>query len=42
MHYNNKTQMFPSSIIAGMFNFAAADFFEVKAEAERETVKVSF
>jgi LemA protein len=34
--------MFPSSIIAGMFNFAAAQMFEVKNEVEREAVKVSF
>lgn len=42
MEYNNKREMFPSSIIAGMFNFAAAQMFEVKNEAEREAVKVSF
>ncbi|HWB05531.1 MAG TPA: LemA family protein [Verrucomicrobiales bacterium] len=42
MDYNNKREMFPSSIIAGMFNFAAAQMFEVKSEAEREAVKVSF
>jgi LemA protein len=42
MDYNNKREMFPSSIIAGMFNFTAAQMFEVKNEAEREGVKVSF
>ncbi|HEX2748049.1 MAG TPA: LemA family protein [Verrucomicrobiales bacterium] len=42
MDYNNKREMFPSSIIAGMFNFAAAQMFEVKNEVEREAVKVSF
>jgi LemA protein len=42
MDYNNKREMFPSSIIAGMFNFAAAQMFEVKNETEREAVKVSF
>ena len=40
--YNNKREMFPGSIIAGMFNFAAAQLFEVKNETEREAVKVSF
>lgn len=42
MHYNNKREMFPSSIIAGMFNFAAATLFETKSEAERENVEVKF
>ncbi len=42
MDYNNRREMFPSSIIAGMFNFTAAQMFEVKNEAEREAVKVSF
>ena len=42
MHYNNKTEMFPSSIIAGMFNFGQATLFEVSDDAEREVVKVSF
>ncbi len=42
MEYNNKREMFPSSVIAGMFNFTAAQMFEVKNEVEREAVKVSF
>ena len=42
MDYNNRREMFPSSIIAGMFNFTAAQMFEVKNETEREAVKVSF
>lgn len=42
MNYNNKREMFPSSIIAGMFNFTEATLFEVKSDAERENVKVSF
>jgi LemA protein len=40
--YNNKIQMFPSSIIAGMFGFILSEFFEVKVEAERTAPKVSF
>ena len=40
--YNNKTQMFPSNIIAGMFNFTQRDFFEIENAAEREAPKVSF
>lgn len=42
MRYNNKREMFPSNIIAGMFSFAAAMLFEVEDEKEREAVKVSF
>jgi LemA protein len=42
MNYNNKREMFPSSIIAGMFNFTEATLFEVKDDKEREAIKVSF
>ncbi len=42
LKYNNKTQMFPSNVIAGMTGFKAGEFFEVKNEVEREAVKVSF
>ena len=42
LRYNNKTQMFPSNVVAGMTGFKAGEFFEVKNEAEREAVKVSF
>lgn len=42
LNYNNKTQMFPSNIIAGMFGFKPGEFFEVQAEAERAAPKVSF
>ncbi len=41
-HYNNKREMFPTNIIAGMFNFTEASLFEITNEAEREAVKVSF
>lgn len=40
--YNNKIQMFPSNIVAGMFNFTKRDFFEIEIAAEREVPKVSF
>jgi len=40
--YNNKIQMFPSNIVAGMGGFKQSDFFEVTAPEEREAVKVSF
>ncbi len=39
---NNKIQMFPSNILAGMTGFKAAEFFEVKAPEEREPVQVKF
>ena len=39
--YNNKVQMFPSNIIANMFNFKKATFFEMN-EKEKEAPKISF
>jgi len=42
LFFNNKIQMFPSNIIANMFNFGKRDFFEIEAPAEREVPKVSF
>jgi LemA protein len=42
LNFNNKTQMFPSNIIAGMTGFKAEEFFEVTVDAEREAPKVSF
>jgi len=40
--YNNRTEMFPSNIIAGMFNFREAEFFEIEDAVEREVPKVEF
>ena len=42
LSFNNKIQMFPSNIIAGMFGFIKRDFFEIEVAAEREVPKVSF
>ncbi|HIJ73758.1 MAG TPA: LemA family protein [Candidatus Hydrogenedentes bacterium] len=42
MRLNNKIEMFPSNIVAGMFNFKQAEFFELEDEAERAVPKVSF
>ena len=39
--YKNKLEMFPSNIVAGMFNFEPRKFFEVEEES-RENPKVSF
>jgi LemA protein len=37
--YNNKLQMFPSNLIAGMFNFTARQYF-VAPEGDKEVPKV--
>ncbi len=42
MGYNTKRETFPTNLIAGMFNFAAATLFEIERAEEREAVKVSF
>jgi LemA protein len=42
LFYNNKIQMFPSNIIAGMFNFKQEEFFQVEDEKERAVPKVDF
>ena len=42
MGYNTKRETFPTNLIAGMFNFAAATLFEIERVEEREAVKVSF
>ena len=45
MAYNNKREVFPSSIFAGMFNFAAANLLAIPADKLAETraaPKVSF
>jgi LemA protein len=42
MNLNNKVQMFPSNLVAGMTGFKVGEFFELEAPAEREVPKVSF
>jgi LemA protein len=45
MAYNNKREVFPSSVFAGMFNFAPATLLEIPADkqaAVREAPKVQF
>src|SRR6059058_2008921 len=39
--YNTKIQVFPNSVVAGLGNFEAREFFEI-AEADREVPQVSF
>ncbi len=42
LFYNNKIQMFPSNIVAGVFNFTKRDYFEIQNEAERSVPQVKF
>ncbi|MGD9605778.1 MAG: LemA family protein [Bacilli bacterium] len=42
LEYNNKIELFPSNIVANIFSFKAAQFFEVQDEAQREAPKVKF
>ena len=42
LFFNNKIQMFPSNIIAGMYNFIKEEFFELEDKAERAVPKVDF
>ncbi len=42
LFYNNKIQMFPSNVVAGMFKFDQEEFFELEDKAERAVPKVSF
>ena len=41
MNYKNKIEMFPSNIVAGIFNFKPEPFFEA-TEEERKNVEVKF
>ena len=40
--YNTKLELFPSNIIAGMFNFKARELFEAESDEARKNVKVDF
>lgn len=41
-NFNTAIAVFPASIIAGIFNFAAKPMYEVGSAEEREAVKVEF
>ncbi|MCI8575683.1 MAG: LemA family protein [Bacilli bacterium] len=41
LNYNNRIELFPSNIVAGLFHFKTESFFEANAK-ERENVKVEF
>ncbi len=42
MQYNNKREMFPSNIIAGMFDFAEETYWKIVDAQERAVPKVKF
>jgi LemA protein len=42
MKFNTKQQIFPSNIIAGMFQFKTKEYFELEEPAAKEPVKVQF
>ena len=42
MKFNMSQQVFPSSIIANMFNFKPRDYFQIEEDAVRGPVMVSF
>ncbi|MDM4718475.1 LemA family protein [Micromonospora sp. WMMA1363] len=42
MTYNNKREVFPSSLVAGMFSFGPAELFEPEGPEQRRAPQVSF
>lgn len=42
MKFNTKQQVFPSNIIANMFNFQEKEYFEIEEPKAKEPVKVKF
>ncbi len=42
MLYNTRCQSIPSNVIAGMFNFQQAEFFELVDKAQRDAPQVKF
>jgi LemA protein len=42
MSYNNQREMFPGSVVAGMFSFQPAQLLEIAKPEAREAPKVSF
>ena len=40
--YNTKLELFPSNIVAGMFNFQKRDLFVAESDEARKNVKVDF
>ncbi|MGA2033919.1 MAG: LemA family protein [Thermoguttaceae bacterium] len=42
MAYNTQREVFPTTVVASMFNFQEAHLFEIEQSTEREAPKVSF
>ncbi len=42
MGYNNRREVFPGSVVAGMFNFTPAQLLEIESPAKRDVPQVSF
>lgn len=42
MEYNNQREVFPNSIVAGLFKFETLVGYEITAPQEKEAIKVSF
>ncbi|HEY0257770.1 MAG TPA: LemA family protein [Candidatus Methylacidiphilales bacterium] len=42
LNFNTQREIFPNSLVAGIFNFAPASPFEITEPGEREVPKVSF
>jgi LemA protein len=40
--YNTRIELFPTNLLATMFNFGRREFFEVKEAGQREAPKVAF
>ena len=40
--YNTKLELFPSNIVAGMFNFKSRELFAAESDEARKNVKVDF
>jgi LemA protein len=40
--YNNRCEMFPTNLMAGMFKFESAEFFEIELAVERQAPSVGF
>lgn len=42
LDFNNKVETFPSNLIAGMFSFKTAEYFDVETPEAKQAPKVSF
>lgn len=42
LDFNNKIQVFPNNILAGMLNFTKKEYFEIGESKARDPVKVNF